>query len=134
MRPLKKHFAMMFIIPSATLPTPIVFIIMLRRPPSSTLFPYTTLFRSDRLVALKVMRAELRNEPQFVQRFKREARLAASLDHPNIVRVFTVGEEDGCHYYTMEYVDGASLDVILSTGPPLDLHETARIIAEVAGA
>src|SRR5436305_12945082 len=81
MRPLKKHFAMMFIIPSATLPTPIVFIIMLRRPPSSTLFPYTTLFRSDRLVALKVMRAELRNEPQFVQRFKREARLARSEEH-----------------------------------------------------
>ncbi len=86
-----------------------------------------------RYVALKVMRQELRAEPQFVERFHREARLAASLDHPNIVAVHAVGEEQGHPYFTMQMVDGDCL-VDRMDGRPMPLPDVIRVLEPVAEA
>ncbi len=63
----------------------------------------------QRFVALKVLRTHLAEDPAFVQRFLREARAAARLNHPNIVQVYSVGELDSIYYIAMEYVRGAHL-------------------------
>ncbi|HMF16660.1 MAG TPA: serine/threonine-protein kinase [Gemmataceae bacterium] len=63
----------------------------------------------DRPVALKVLSKELASKPAFVERFKREARVMAKLDHPNILRCYDVGEASGHHYLTMEFVEGGSV-------------------------
>ncbi|HHU11870.1 MAG TPA: protein kinase, partial [Clostridiaceae bacterium] len=60
-------------------------------------------------VALKVMRTELIGDPDFVRRFATEARAAASLDHPNIVRVLDYGQDGDIRYIIQEYVDGRTL-------------------------
>ncbi|MBI4614368.1 MAG: protein kinase, partial [Planctomycetes bacterium] len=60
-------------------------------------------------VAVKVLFPELAVDSEYVKRFRREARLAARLDHPNIVRVIDVGEERGFHYIVMEFINGESL-------------------------
>ena len=62
--------------------------------------------RLDRKVALKVPFFHPSDGPQAVQRFEREARAAATLDHPNLCPVFDVGEVDGIHYLTMPYIEG----------------------------
>jgi eukaryotic-like serine/threonine-protein kinase len=63
----------------------------------------------ERRVALKVLSKDLASKPAFVQRFQREARLMARLDHPNILRCHDVGTVAGNHYLAMEYIDGGSL-------------------------
>jgi serine/threonine-protein kinase len=63
----------------------------------------------DRVVAVKVPFRHLAKDPSFVARFYREARIMAKLDHPNILRCYSVGEENGWHYLAMEYIDGASM-------------------------
>ncbi len=63
----------------------------------------------ERDVAIKVLRADLASAPDFVERFRREARLAASLRHPNIVTVIEVGEQDGRYYLVMDDLPGVSL-------------------------
>ncbi|MFL5340499.1 MAG: serine/threonine protein kinase [Gemmataceae bacterium] len=63
----------------------------------------------ERQVALKVLSKHLADDPTFVLRFQREARLMAKLDHPHIVRAHAVGEERGYHYLAMEFVDGHTL-------------------------
>jgi serine/threonine-protein kinase len=60
-------------------------------------------------VALKVLNDRLNGDKNFVDRFYREARASARLDHPNVVRGFDVGEANGIHYFAMEFVDGKSL-------------------------
>jgi serine/threonine protein kinase len=65
--------------------------------------------RLDRFVALKILSPEKQNEPQFAERFEREARALASLTHPNIVTVYDFGEVLGMFYLLMEYVDGLTL-------------------------
>ena len=64
----------------------------------------------DRMVALKLLAPELAQDDSFRERFLRESRLAASLDHPNIVPVFDAGEVDGRLYIAMRYVEGSDLD------------------------
>jgi len=66
----------------------------------------------DRDVALKMLSQSLVELPSFVDRFSREARVLSSLDHPNIVRMFGVGSENGVYYYSMEYVNGFTLRTI----------------------
>ncbi len=66
-----------------------------------------------RRVALKVLPGSFALDPKRVERFRREARATARIHHPNIVPVYEVGEDQGTHYYTMEYVDGTSLDELL---------------------
>ncbi|GGL22672.1 serine/threonine protein kinase [Phycicoccus endophyticus] len=69
--------------------------------------------RLEREVALKVMRPHLVHDETFVSRFRREARSAASLSHPNVVAVYDQGEDDGQVFLAMEYVPGATLREIL---------------------
>ncbi len=74
--------------------------------------------RLDRIVALKVMHRHLAEDPDFVARFRREARSAARLAHPHVVAVFDQGESDGLIYLAMEYVPGRTLrDVLVEFGP-----------------
>src|SRR5690606_10625989 len=65
--------------------------------------------RLRRTVAVKVMHRSLAEDPNFVRRFEREARAAATLSHPGIVAVFDQGEDDGLVFLVMEYVDGHTL-------------------------
>ena len=60
----------------------------------------------DREVAIKVLRFDFVHDADFIRRFRREAQSAASLDHPNIVSIYDVGEEDDIYYIVMEYVEG----------------------------
>ena len=62
-----------------------------------------------RTVALKLVAPERAGEPGFRERFIAESRLAASIDHPNVLPVFKAGEEDGLLYLAMRFVDGADL-------------------------
>ena len=72
----------------------------------------------DRQVAVKVLFPEFANDPSFVERFRREAKAAANLNHPNIVGIYDWGQEQGTYYIVMEYVVGRSMaDVLRSTGP-----------------
>ena len=70
----------------------------------------------DRLVAIKVLAGERRDDPQFEARFSREARTLAKLSHPNIVTVHDFGESDGMFYLVMEFVDGVNLRDVLRDG------------------
>ena len=71
----------------------------------------------DRIRALKVLSPELSEDPTYVARFRRESRLAASVDHPAVVTVHHAGEEDGRLYMSMQYVDGVDLGRLLADGP-----------------
>src|SRR5438067_7923620 len=66
-----------------------------------------------RHVAIKVLPSHALLDPRQLSRFQREARSAARLHHTNIVPVFGVGEQDGLHYYVMQYTQGLGLDVVL---------------------
>ena len=66
-----------------------------------------------RRVALKVLAAHAIPDPAQVNRFEREARAAAQLHHTNIVPVFGVGEQDGLHYYVMQFIPGLGLDAVI---------------------
>jgi tRNA A-37 threonylcarbamoyl transferase component Bud32 len=72
--------------------------------------------RLDRVVALKVLSAHLGEDPAFTERFAREARTMARLDHPHIVRVYDFGEADGLYYLVLEHVDGANLREVMRAG------------------
>jgi eukaryotic-like serine/threonine-protein kinase len=88
----------------------------------------------DRRVAVKVLFPELARDGSFVERFRREARAAAGLNHHNIVSVYDFGEDDGSYYIVMEYVDGRTLrDVIRSEGP-LEPAHAAGVGADIAAA
>ena len=78
----------------------------------------------DRQVALKVPFFHPADGPQAVQRFEREARAAATLDHPNLCPVYDVGEVDGIHYLTMPYIEGKPLSEAIARGP--DRHRAPR--------
>ncbi len=86
----------------------------------------------NRFVAIKVLGEHLTEDPSHVERFLREARSAASLNHPNIVQIYAVAEEAGRHYFAMEYVAGRSLQQILRSSGPLDPVQVARIAVQTA--
>src|SRR3954454_23506679 len=67
----------------------------------------------DRPVALKLVAPELATDPAFAERFKRESRLAASLDPPNAIPIYQAGEQDGRLYVTMRFVEGTDLADVL---------------------
>jgi eukaryotic-like serine/threonine-protein kinase len=88
----------------------------------------------DRRVALKVLFPEFAADRSFVERFRREARAAAGLNHHNIVSVYDTGEENGTYFIVMEYVEGRTLrDIIRSEGPLLP-QRAADIGADIAAA
>jgi serine/threonine-protein kinase len=86
----------------------------------------------NRFVAIKVLGEHLTEDPAHVERFLREARSAASLNHPNIVQIYAVSEEEGRHFFVMEYVSGLSLQQILRSSGPLDPIQVARIALQTA--
>lgn len=88
--------------------------------------------RLDRFVAVKLMHAELGRDPEFRERFEREARALARLDHPSIVRVHDFGEVEGTFYLIMEYVDGTNLRELILDG--LEPAAASRIIAQLCDA
>ena len=88
----------------------------------------------DRVVALKVLFAELSVDQTFVERFKREAQNAARLSHPNIVPVFDWGEDDGTYFIVMEYIDGEPLSQTIRDSGFLAPTRAAIIAANVAAA
>lgn len=86
----------------------------------------------NRFVAIKVLGEHLTEDSSHVERFLREAQSAASLNHPNIVQIYAVSEDQGQHYFAMEYVSGRSLQEILRTSGPLDSVQVARIAIQTA--
>ena len=89
----------------------------------------------DRDVALKILRSPYTNDEEFVERFRREARSAASLSHPNIVPVYDRGDtEDGSHYIAMEYVSGGTLKERLDERGPIEPDRALAATAQVAEA
>src|SRR3954451_9120815 len=88
----------------------------------------------DRAVALKLVAPELAADEAFAERFKRESRLAASLDHPNVIPIYHAGEEDGLLYVTMRFVDGTDLADVLRRDRRLDPQRAVAITAQVGAA
>jgi DNA-binding NarL/FixJ family response regulator len=88
----------------------------------------------DRLVALKLIAPALAGDSVFRARFERECRVAAALDHPNVVEIFRAGEEDGRLYVTMRYVDGTDLKSLIARERWLDPPRAVGIVDQVAGA
>ncbi len=87
----------------------------------------------EREVAIKVLPRELMHDPQFRDRFRREIKTIASLEHPAIVPVYDVGEEDGEPYFVMRYMPGGSLTQWIEKGK-FSLEDAARIIERLSGA
>ncbi len=87
-----------------------------------------------RPVALKVLPQGLTHDEKLLERFHREARSAAMLNHPHIVTIFDEGEMNGVHYMAMEYLTGRDLHEILQEGGPLPPEEAVALIAPVAEA
>src|SRR5580765_420974 len=87
-----------------------------------------------RIVALKVLTADLAGNRSFRQRFVREAQTAARLDHPNIVPVFDAGEADGLLYIAMKYIDGVDLGHVLDAEERLTPQRTVDLLLDIADA
>lgn len=85
----------------------------------------------DREVAIKVLPREMLHDPQFRSRFEREIKMVASLEHPAIVPVYDVGDEDGQPYFVMRYMPGGSLSSVIEEGS-IPIQDTARIIEKIA--
>jgi eukaryotic-like serine/threonine-protein kinase len=68
--------------------------------------------RLDRTVAIKILPTHLSADPEFKQRFEREARTVSSLNHPHICQLFDVGSQDGTEFLVMEFLDGESLRTV----------------------
>jgi serine/threonine-protein kinase len=88
----------------------------------------------DRRVAVKVLFPEYATDPNFVERFRREAQAAANLNHPNIVGVYDWGRQGSTYFIVMEYVDGKSLADILRARGRLSAMQASEVASEVAGA
>jgi serine/threonine protein kinase len=85
----------------------------------------------DREVAIKVLPREMLHDPQFRSRFEREIKLVAALEHPSIVPVYDVGEENEQPYFVMRYMPGGSLSNLIEQGK-FSIQDTARIVEKIA--
>lgn len=88
----------------------------------------------NREVAVKVLRGDLATDPVAVLRFKREANAALALNHPNIVEIYDVGEEEGKHYIVMEYIKGKTLKQLIAQRGALDKDEAVYIMKQLLSA
>lgn len=88
----------------------------------------------DRDVAIKVLKAEVSTSPDFVERFRREARLGASLRHPNIARIIEVGKHEGYYYLVMDFYSGGPLSNLLKEGKQLPLAKVLNLLKPIAKA
>lgn len=90
--------------------------------------------RLGRRVAVKMLKEALAEDVRFVERFKREARSAAALTHPNVASVYDYGEDSGCHFIVMEYVEGMDLARLLDREGSLEPERAAAIATQAAAA
>jgi YVTN family beta-propeller protein len=90
--------------------------------------------RLRRTVAVKVLLPELANDETFRERFIRESRVAASLDHPNIVAIYEADEVSGMLYLAMQYVEGSDLRALIGQKEPLELGRVIEILSQIASA
>jgi tetratricopeptide (TPR) repeat protein len=88
----------------------------------------------DRTVAFKVLPESLKENPQALKNFLREAKSAAQLNHPNIVTVFDAGEQDGVYYIAMEYVDGNTLKEIVKHRGKISAGGITHVLAQMCEA
>src|SRR2546425_4767499 len=89
--------------------------------------------RLDRTVAIKVLPSQLAADPQFRERFDREARAISQLTHPHICTLYDIGHQDGTDFLVMEYLEGETLADRLAKGP-LSPEQVLRTAGEIAGA
>ncbi len=90
---------------------------------------YDTILERD--VAVKVLRGDLADDEKFVRRFRREAQSASLLNHPNIVQIYDVGEDDGNFYIVMEYINGMTLKQLIKKRGKLSVPETVDIMSQL---
>src|SRR5579872_5961582 len=89
--------------------------------------------RLERIVAIKVLPTHLADRSELRERFEREARTIASLNHPHICTLYDIGHQDGTDYLVMEYLEGETLAARLAKGP-LPLEQVLRYAIEIADA
>ncbi|GIW81967.1 MAG: hypothetical protein KatS3mg105_3774 [Gemmatales bacterium] len=85
-----------------------------------------------RIVALKLIRKELLDNPAALMYFHREIRMAAQLDHANIVRAYDADAVDGVHFYTMEFVEGTTLSQLVESSGPLPMALACEVVRQTA--
>lgn len=85
----------------------------------------------NRDVAVKILRGDLANDEKFVRRFQREAISSSSLNHPNIVEMYDVGEDDGKYFIVMEYIEGKTLKSLIKRRGALTLPEVIDIMLQL---
>jgi serine/threonine-protein kinase len=88
----------------------------------------------EREVALKVLHPSLTQDPEVVERFRREAQLAAGLNHPNIVNIYDIAGRSGLLWYTMELIGGPSLAQLVERDGPLPVDRVLRLLREALSA
>ncbi len=88
----------------------------------------------QRPVALKVIAGDRAGDPEFRERFERESRMAAAIDHPNVVPVYAAGEDRGALYIVMRFVPGSDLHALIKRQGRLPAQRSAAIVAQVAAA
>lgn len=88
----------------------------------------------NRVVAVKVLRSKLSEDPMTLVRFQREAYAASKLSHPNIIDIYDVGEYDGLHYIVMEFVRGRTLKELVAQRGSLDVREAVGIMRQLTSA
>src|SRR6516162_2320652 len=84
----------------------------------------------DRTVAIKVMSAEVRSDPDFVERFRQEARVQGALNHPNVALLFDFFVHDGAPVAVMEFIDGESLEQLIRRRGAIAAHESIPIFKQ----
>ena len=87
-----------------------------------------------RTVALKLIAPDLSDDPEFVQRFQRESRTAAKIEHPNVIPVYDAGEDAGRVFIAMRLVEGMDLGQLLERDGPMDPGRAAALLGQVAAA
>jgi serine/threonine-protein kinase len=90
--------------------------------------------RLDRIVALKVLDPKYAMDHEFIKQFYMEAKTAATLNHPNIVQAYDVGESSGYHYFSMEYVEGVTVKQLLEQRKAIEEPEAFDIILQIVSA
>jgi eukaryotic-like serine/threonine-protein kinase len=88
----------------------------------------------DRIVAVKILRSEFSNDEQFIKRFHREAESATSLNHPNIVSIYDVGEEEDTYFIVMEYVEGKTLKDLIKEQGRIPIEQSLSIMKQITSA